>query len=110
MKIELTDKLEMFMREAFPCLVKAEEAIYEVTGVTLEQMRSGDRSAIYTCARAVFFQLCKRDVQQVLYLASYLNRDHSSGYYYYSKYHESHEFDAIYIQMLDKVTKVFKNK
>lgn len=109
MKIELTNNFETFMRTAFPCLAKAEEAIYEVMGVTLDDMRSECRFAQYTYARAIFFHLCIHDVQRALYLSSYLNRDHSSGAYYH-KYNREHQFDFCYMTMFEKVINAFQNK
>lgn len=110
MKIEITDKFEKFMREAFPSLIKAEEAIYEATGITLEQMRSSCRKAMYSNARAIFYHLCFNEVQQNTYLASYLNRDHSAGSYYNHKYRNERDTDFLYASMLDKVMQIFENK
>jgi hypothetical protein len=110
MKLELTDEFEAFMRETFPCVVKAETAIYEATGITLEQMRSKCREAAYANARAIFYHLCFAKVGQNTYLTSYLNRDHSSGSYYNCKYRNNRNTDFLYLSMLDKITKIFENK
>lgn len=109
MKIELTDNFETFMRTAFPSLAKAEESIYGVTGVTLEQMRSSCRIAKYAYARAIFFHLCIPEVQRTMYLSSYLNRDHASGAYY-NKYNREHQCDFEYVTMFEKVKNAFQNK
>lgn len=110
MKIELTDSFDKFMRESFPCVSKAEEAIYEATGITLEQMRGNCRKAMYVNARAIFYHLCFREVPQNGYLTSYLNKDHAAGTYYNQKYRNNKDTDFLYTTMLDKVTQIFENK
>jgi hypothetical protein len=108
--MKLTDKFELFMRESFPVLTKAEEAIYEVTGITLEQMRSKRRLAEYVYARVIFWNLCYKEVQSNTYLSSYLNRTHATGCSYGGNYIDNHEYDFIFQNMLKEVTNVFNSK
>lgn len=110
MKIELTDKFESFMQDNFPSIIKAADAIYEVTGITLSQMRGKSRLSTHVYARAIFWHLCHNEVQSNIYLSSYLNRDHATGSFYSCNYISNHEYDAIFQRMLKDITNVFKSK
>lgn len=108
--MSLTDNFVNFMRDSFPSLTKAEEAIFEVTGITLEQMRSKRRYLHFSHARAVFWSLCAKEVSPHIYLASYLNRDHSTGYKYEYDYMNEHQYDNVFQSMYVKVKEVFDSK
>lgn len=79
MKIVLTNDIEKFLDGRYPCLRKASEIIYEMAGVSLDEMRSDKRLSVYTEARMLFFALCENEVFPTYYIASYLNRDHASA-------------------------------
>lgn len=110
MKIELTDKFESFLKKNFPCIEVAEEAIFEATGVTIEQIRSNDRLSHYVFARAIFWNLCIPHVQRSVYLASYINRDHATGSRYGSEYYEMHKYDYIFQRMVEDTKRLFDKK
>lgn len=110
MKIKLTDQLNDYLKNKHPYLRAAEEAVFEVTGMTLEDLRGPRRFTDVVFARMVFAYLCYDEVKPTVLLASYLNRDHATVLYWHSKHEEYSKYDNLYIFMLNAMENVFKQK
>lgn len=79
MKIELNNDTETMLESRFPSLRKAADVVYNISGVSLADMRRKSRLAILVEARAMFFMLCISKVNPRYYIASYLGYDHSTS-------------------------------
>lgn len=110
MKTVLTDKFESFLRESFPCFKAAEEAIYDVSGVTIEDIRSAKRLTVIVYARAIFWKLCRPYVSQCCYLRDYINKDHATCSRYENSYYDEHEYDDVFMTLSSEIEQLFKNK
>lgn len=110
MKIELNDKLRDFIRNKYDIIRAVEEAIFEVTGLTIEDLRGPKRNTNHVFARMIFANICIEKVRPSVLLASYINKDHSSLVYWQSKHGQYSKYDALYSFMLEEVQTVLKQK
>ena len=86
MKIEITNEWEAFMQSRFPILKKVEKAIYDSYHISLDDMRGSRLFPHIYFARVIFAHICEKEVHPAIYLASYLNRDHSTIIYWKKQY------------------------
>lgn len=110
MKIEITDKWESMLTMQYPVLIAAKEAISEVMGVSIEDIRSSCRMRPFVMARAIFAHLCYQRVAPDYMLASYMNRQHTALTYYINTYKGWQGFDKTFTNICDRTEEVFNKK
>lgn len=107
MKIPLTKEYEKLLRGRYPCLVKAEQAIYDILGVSLEDLRSDTHMPIFVEARCLFWALCREQVYPRYLISSYLDRDHSTGTYWKKFFEDRCDIDDSFVDLYKRLTAEF---
>lgn len=111
MRVALTSEFEKIMVNQYPFLADIEQAIYEVMGVTLEQMRSKRNCRNVSFARIIFAHLSNDLVSPCYYLASYMDHDHGTLIYWVNSFDGKFRFDKAFKSVAERVIDKFnKNK
>ena len=108
MKLELTEKTAEMLDRRYPILKKIADSIYNVTGVTLDDMRSQSRLAIYIEARVCFWKLAKNNVQPLYIGSTYINREHSCSKNWDKYYENAMKYNTLFSDLFLDVEQEFK--
>lgn len=110
MKRTIDDSFEMQMTKAYPCLKLAEEVIEEITGFTLEDIRSACRQQCYAEARIYFYHLCSEYIRPTYLLTSYMNSSHSMMNYWSKRYDDLFAYDKKFKRIATSIEETFNKK
>lgn len=110
MTLAITNEFHETIRKRFPEVIFAEEAIQEVMGVSLDELRHGKKTQTNAMARTIFFHLCKDFVRPTYHLSSYIAHSHSMITYWEKIYNDLSETYVPFMRFADKAKKVFNKK
>lgn len=103
MKLELTQKNIEMLDKRYPMLKKVADAIHDVMGVSLEDMRSRSHMALFNEARACFWALCKYDIQPIYIVSSYLNRSHACSANWDKYYEQAIKYNTSFKDLIHDI-------
>lgn len=110
MTLPLTNEFHEKAQTMFPVLALAEETINEVMGISLDDLRYGNKSQTNAMARTIFVRLCREHVRPSYYLSSYINHSHSMISYWDRIFDDLFETYAPFKMIAKRANKVFNQK
>lgn len=84
------------------------EAIFQVSGYTLDDLESRSRKHPLVLFRKIFCLLCSEEGMNSESIGNLINRDHSTVIYTLKSFNVGKNFDPILFRLLDKVKSKMK--
>ena len=85
-------------------ILRIENAIHEVTGLTLREYSERSRKRDEFFARMLFVYHCRREKMKLVDIARYVNRDQSSMLHVLNKYNDEVKYNPFFRDMADRVS------
>lgn len=89
-------------------ILRIENAIHEVTGLTLREYSERSRKRDEFFARMLFVYHCRREKMKLVDIARYVNRDQSSMLHVLNKYNDEVKYNPFFRDIAERVNNILK--
>lgn len=89
-------------------ILRIENAIHEVTGLTLREYSERSRKRDEFFARMLFVYHCRREKMKLVDIARYVNRDQSSMLHILNKYNDEVKYNPFFRDIAERVNNILK--
>ena len=89
-------------------ILRIENAIHEVTGLTLREYSERSRKRDEFFARMLFVYHCRREKMRLVDIARHVNRDQSSMLHVLNKYNDEVKYNPFFRDMAERVNNILK--
>lgn len=93
-----------------PKIVMIQDAIYQVTGLTLKDYASTSRTRNVFFARMLFVHFCHENGFRMTQIASFVQRDHSTIAYVINKYPDEYTYNFQFRELANKVRRIIEHE